>query len=290
MSAEALPTVRHAAALTECHLARGDLARALSTGEKRPRVHVVRRPARGTGGLHPRRDRLRAGQPRARLAPLRRGQRATSAPSSTTRTSSRGAPAPPSPSPGCTGRARPTSWRASTWHSRGKARRRTSWPTPCAPPPPRTPTAPGSALLREAQHDPRRPGGPSVWPPRSTPTSPCSSRSRGDPTDAAEAVTLLRRAEAYAGREDLFPLQSRVRRILERVGEEPRRILSETLASLTVTEQTTARLAAAGMTNREIAAELAVTVKAVEWHLSNVYRKLKIRGRTGLADTMGLAG
>jgi DNA-binding CsgD family transcriptional regulator len=109
-------------------------------------------------------------------------------------------------------------------------------------------------------------------------------------TGRHEAVTLLRRAEAYAGREDLFPLQSRIRGILQRIGEEPRRILSEPLASLTVTEQTTARLAASGMTNREIAAELAVTVKAVEWHLSNVYRKLKIRGRTGLADTMGLAG
>jgi DNA-binding CsgD family transcriptional regulator len=112
---------------------------------------------------------------------------------------------------------------------------------------------------------------------------------QGEPTGAAEAVTLLRRAEAYAGREDLFPLQSRIKGILQRVGEEPRRILSETLASLTVTEQTTARLAAAGMTNREIAAELAVTVKAVEWHLSNVYRKLKIRGRTALADTLGVA-
>lgn len=112
---------------------------------------------------------------------------------------------------------------------------------------------------------------------------------QGDPSSAAEAVTLLRRAEAYAGREDLFPLQSRIKGILQRVGEEPRRILSETLASLTVTEQTTARLAAAGMTNREIAAELAVTVKAVEWHLSNVYRKLKIRGRTGLAETLGVA-
>jgi len=111
----------------------------------------------------------------------------------------------------------------------------------------------------------------------------------GGPAGASEAVALLRDAEAYAGREDLFPLQSRIRGILQRVGEEPRRILSETLASLTVTEQTTARLAASGMTNREIAAELAVTVKAVEWHLSNVYRKLHIRGRTGLADTMGLA-
>jgi DNA-binding CsgD family transcriptional regulator len=112
---------------------------------------------------------------------------------------------------------------------------------------------------------------------------------QGDAAGAAEAVVLLRGAEAYAGREDLFPLQTRIRGILERIGEEPRRILSETLASLTVTEQTTARLAASGMTNREIAAELAVTVKAVEWHLSNVYRKLKIRGRTGLADTIGMA-
>jgi DNA-binding CsgD family transcriptional regulator len=69
----------------------------------------------------------------------------------------------------------------------------------------------------------------------------------------------------------------------------PRRILSETLASLTVTEQTTARLAASGLTNREIAAQLEVTVKAVEWHLSNVYRKLNISGRTGLAESLGIA-
>jgi DNA-binding CsgD family transcriptional regulator len=112
---------------------------------------------------------------------------------------------------------------------------------------------------------------------------------QGDAAGTAEAVTMLRRAEAYAGREDLFPLQTRIRSILERIGEIPRRILSETLATLTVTEQTTARLAASGLTNREIAAELAVTVKAVEWHLSNVYRKLKINGRSGLADTLGQA-
>ena len=43
-----------------------------------------------------------------------------------------------------------------------------------------------------------------------------------------EAVALLRAAEAYAGREDLFPLQNRVRHLLQRIGEQPRLIRSET--------------------------------------------------------------
>lgn len=110
---------------------------------------------------------------------------------------------------------------------------------------------------------------------------------QGDPVATAEAVGLLRMAEEYAGREDLFPLQDRVRRLLMRLGEQPRRIRSETLASLTATEQKAARMAAEGMTNREIAGHLRVSVKAVEWHLSHVYRKLGIRGRTALAETLG---
>jgi len=111
---------------------------------------------------------------------------------------------------------------------------------------------------------------------------------QGDPDATAEAVELLRLAEEYAGREDLFPLQDRVRRLLMRLGEQPRLIRSETLASLTATEQKAARMAAQGLTNREIAGQLAVTVKAVEWHLSHVYRKLGIRNRTSLADTLGV--
>ena len=43
---------------------------------------------------------------------------------------------------------------------------------------------------------------------------------------------------------------------------------------------------AAGRTNREIANELFVTVKAVEWHLGNAHRKLDIRGRGDLADKL----
>ncbi len=110
---------------------------------------------------------------------------------------------------------------------------------------------------------------------------------RGD--DALEALALLRSAEEYAGREELWPLQSRVRRLLDRMGEPARPVLSEALRALTASEQRVARLAASGLTNREIALQLVVTVKAVEWHLSRVYRKLGIRSRSALATSLGVA-
>lgn len=111
----------------------------------------------------------------------------------------------------------------------------------------------------------------------------------GRDEDAREALGLLRGAESYAGREELWPLHSRVRRLLERLGEPPRPVLGEALAALTASERRVARLAATGLTNREIAGQLVVTVKAVEWHLSHVYRKLGIRSRTGLAGSLGVA-
>ena len=46
-------------------------------------------------------------------------------------------------------------------------------------------------------------------------------------------------------------------------------------------------LARDGMRNREIADLLGVSVKAVEWHLSHVYRKLGIRSRNDLATALG---
>ncbi|WP_435748244.1 LuxR C-terminal-related transcriptional regulator, partial [Nocardioides sp. SYSU DS0663] len=107
------------------------------------------------------------------------------------------------------------------------------------------------------------------------------------PESAEEARVLLRHAEAYAGREELWPLQGRVRRLLERLGESPRRAHREALAVLTPGERRVAQLAADGLTNRQIAETLVVTVKAVEWHLSHVYRKLGITSRTRLAATLG---
>jgi ATP/maltotriose-dependent transcriptional regulator MalT len=106
--------------------------------------------------------------------------------------------------------------------------------------------------------------------------------------DAEErALALLRSAEDHAGRQELWPLQSRVRRLLERLGEPPRKVQTEAMAALTVSERRVARMAADGLTNRQIASELVVTVKAVEWHLSHVYRKLGISSRANLSTTLG---
>ncbi len=106
--------------------------------------------------------------------------------------------------------------------------------------------------------------------------------------DAEErALALLRSAEDHAGRQELWPLQGRVRRLLDRLGEQPRKVQTEAMAALTVSERRVARMAADGLTNRQIANELVVTVKAVEWHLSHVYRKLGISSRTNLSGTLG---
>jgi DNA-binding CsgD family transcriptional regulator len=55
---------------------------------------------------------------------------------------------------------------------------------------------------------------------------------------------------------------------------------------LTPTEKSVASLAAEGKTNREIADRLFLTVRTVEWNLSKVYRKLRVRSRTELAGSV----
>ncbi len=105
--------------------------------------------------------------------------------------------------------------------------------------------------------------------------------------DAPGATALLRAAELYAAREDLWPLQSRVRRWLEHVGEIPLRLEAEALAELTVAERRVAVLALDGLSNRQIAERLLVSVKAVEGHLSKIYRKLGVTTRGELAAMVG---
>ncbi|WP_193607629.1 helix-turn-helix transcriptional regulator [Nocardioides lijunqiniae] len=111
---------------------------------------------------------------------------------------------------------------------------------------------------------------------------------RTDPAALPEAVLLLRGAEQYAGIEELWPLQSRIRRLLDRCGEPPHRLRAEALTVLTPAELRVAGLVAAGLTNRQAAERLEVSVKAVEWHLSRTYRKLGIGSRAGLELAFGV--
>ena len=55
---------------------------------------------------------------------------------------------------------------------------------------------------------------------------------------------------------------------------------------MTSQEQVVARLAAEGLSNRAIAADLVVSVKTVEYHLRNVFAKLGVTSRRQLADRL----
>ena len=57
--------------------------------------------------------------------------------------------------------------------------------------------------------------------------------------------------------------------------------------SLTPSQRRVAELAAGGMTNREIAQTLFLTVKTIESHLAAAYDKLGIRSRQQLAAALG---
>jgi DNA-binding CsgD family transcriptional regulator len=59
---------------------------------------------------------------------------------------------------------------------------------------------------------------------------------------------------------------------------------------LTPGERRVAELAAAGQSNRQIANALFITVKGVEWHLGNAYRRLGVRGRADLPPALGIPG
>jgi DNA-binding NarL/FixJ family response regulator len=56
---------------------------------------------------------------------------------------------------------------------------------------------------------------------------------------------------------------------------------------LTPSEQRVADLVASGLSNKEVAAQLFISVYTVEAHLSKVYAKLGVRSRTQLAQQFG---
>jgi DNA-binding CsgD family transcriptional regulator len=89
-----------------------------------------------------------------------------------------------------------------------------------------------------------------------------------------------------AGRCGARALAQRAREELVAVGARPRRDAATGREALTVRESQVAGLAAQGMSNREIAEALFVTVKTVEWHLKHAYRKLGVGSRRELGPAL----
>jgi ATP/maltotriose-dependent transcriptional regulator MalT len=93
----------------------------------------------------------------------------------------------------------------------------------------------------------------------------------------------LRRALDISSQGGLVAIGERAREELRLTGAKVRRPAATGLDSLTPSERRIVDLAAAGASNPEIAQALFVTVKTVEMHLGNAYRKLGISSRRQLA-------
>ena len=78
----------------------------------------------------------------------------------------------------------------------------------------------------------------------------------------------------------------RARRELVATGEKVRSRRPETRDELTHQEEQIARLARDGLTNPEIAAQLFLSPRTVEWHLRKVFAKLGISSRRELRSAL----
>ncbi len=111
-------------------------------------------------------------------------------------------------------------------------------------------------------------------------------RARGLRQPARES---LAQALDLADRCGAVRVADRARAALLATGARPRRAALTGVGALTPAELRTARMAAQGMSNREIAQALFVSIKAVEGQLSQSYAKLGIHGRLELHGALGMA-
>ena len=107
--------------------------------------------------------------------------------------------------------------------------------------------------------------------------------------DRHPGMALLREALDLADRCGAHAVAERARRELVVAGGRPRRARVTGREALTPAELRVAQLAAAGRSNREIAAELYLTLKTVESHLGRAYSKLSITSRRELAAALSEA-
>jgi DNA-binding CsgD family transcriptional regulator len=101
-----------------------------------------------------------------------------------------------------------------------------------------------------------------------------------------EAQPPLRQGLERAHRAGAAGLVRRAQDELAATGTRPRKLVLTGVDALTASERRVARMAADGMSNKELAQALFITVKAVEVHLSSAYRKLQINSRSQLAEAL----
>ncbi len=100
------------------------------------------------------------------------------------------------------------------------------------------------------------------------------------------AAAQLRAARGTLAGLDARPDLARCERELAACGLRPGRRKERDTARLTPQELAVARLVAAGLSNRQAARELVVSVKTVEYHLGNVYAKLQVTSRGQLTKRL----
>jgi DNA-binding CsgD family transcriptional regulator len=98
-----------------------------------------------------------------------------------------------------------------------------------------------------------------------------------------EAREMLREAADLAQRCGAERLEERIEQEMRVAGARPRRRALSGPESLTPAEHRVAAAAARGATNREIGQTLFISMRTVEMHLTNTYRKLGIATRADLA-------
>ncbi len=101
-----------------------------------------------------------------------------------------------------------------------------------------------------------------------------------------DAREQLRTAHEFFKEFEMAGFAERARLELEATGESARRRTVDTVDELTPQETQVARLAAEGITNREIATRLFISTSTVEYHLRKAFRKLGVKSRTQLADRL----
>jgi DNA-binding CsgD family transcriptional regulator/tetratricopeptide (TPR) repeat protein len=102
----------------------------------------------------------------------------------------------------------------------------------------------------------------------------------------ADARAQLRTAHEMFDAIGMLAFAERARRELLATGETVRKRTAGTHDQLTPQEAQIARLARAGLSNQEIGAQLFLSARTVEWHLSKVFTKLEISSRRQLQQAL----